>query len=131
MTEKTTYVCDFCGEEFEDAEECRLHERAEEYKEFEKDVVFFDENREPIDGCPTDRDLEFCSAVWVNTEKALRYVNQLFEDSGCYGIPYFREEVPALYYYRNEEWAVLDEDFQKLLSLKNKFEKALDKRSQM
>lgn len=131
MTEKTTYVCDSCGEEFEDAEECRLHEREEEYKEFKKDVAFFDESGELIDGCPTDKELEFCSAVWVNTEEASGYVNRLFDDSGLYGIPYLGEEFPALYYYRNEEWAILDEDFQKLLSLKNKFEEALDKRSQM
>lgn len=131
MTELTTYICDYCGEEFEDAEDCRLHEREEAYKEFEKDVVLFDENREPINGCPTDRDLEGCSAIWVNTKEAFDYVNQLFDNKGYYGIPYLSGEFPALYYYRNEEWAILDEDFQELLSLKNKFTEAIDNHPKM
>ena len=126
MTEKTTYVCDICGKEFEDAYDCETHEKEEAYKEFEKDVVFFDENKEPINGCPTGRDLEDCSAIWVNTKEAFDYVNQLFDNNGYYGIPYLSGKFPALYYYRNEEWAILDEDFQKLLSLKNKFTETLD-----
>ena len=131
MTEVTTYICDYCGEAFDDAYDCEMHEKKEAYKEFEKDVVFFDENREPINGCPTDRDIEDYSAIWVNTKEAFDYVNQLFDDKGYYGIPYLSKEFPALYYYRNEEWAILDEDFQKLLSLKNKFTEALDNRPKM
>ena len=131
MTEKTTYVCDICGKEFKDAYDCETHEKEEAYKEFEKDVVFFDENREPINGCPTGKDLEGCSAIWVNTKEAFDYVNQLFDNNGYYGMPYLSGEFPALYYYRNEEWAILDEDFQKLLSLKNKFTKTLNNCSEM
>lgn len=131
MTEVTTYICDYCDEAFDDAYDCETHEREEAYKEFEKDVVLFDENREPINGCPTDRDLEGCSAIWVNTKEAFDYINQLFDYKGYYGIPYLSGEFPALYYYRNEEWAILDEDFQELLSLKNKFTEAIDNRPKM
>ena len=42
MTEKTLYICDFCGETFDDEDSCLIHEEREKHKKFKNRVAFFD-----------------------------------------------------------------------------------------
>ena len=41
MTTITKYVCDLCGEVFDDEEECAKHEILEKIGKYSNDVVFF------------------------------------------------------------------------------------------
>nr|DAI81427.1 MAG TPA: Monocytic leukemia zinc finger protein finger, acetyl transferase, DNA [Caudoviricetes sp.] len=48
MTTITKYVCDLCGETFEDENECEKHEMLEKFGYHSNNVVFFDENKKVI-----------------------------------------------------------------------------------
>lgn len=42
MTEETFYVCDECGQKFEDECECLVHETLHEYEKVKDDLAFLD-----------------------------------------------------------------------------------------
>lgn len=42
MTEETFYVCDECGQKFEDECECLVHETLHEYEKVKNDLAFLD-----------------------------------------------------------------------------------------
>lgn len=48
MTRKTTYICDYCGAEFEDEDACEIHEKVERYNQMKNNVTFFDCDFEPF-----------------------------------------------------------------------------------
>lgn len=42
MTEETFYICDECGQKFEDECECLIHETLHEYEKVKNDLAFLD-----------------------------------------------------------------------------------------
>lgn len=129
MTEKTTYVCDICGKEFEDEESCLAHEKEEKHKEFENRIALFDN-----DGHWVKDDITFAFTVWVADEEALDYVNELLNESGYCDIPFDfdEEEVLNIFYIDdNENWRCLSDDVNKLLNLQENVEKTLDNYPEM
>ena len=48
MTTITKYVCDLCGEVFDDEEECAKHEILEKIGKYSNDIVFFGQKKKVI-----------------------------------------------------------------------------------
>ena len=123
MTEKTTYICDICGKEFEDEKSCLVHEKEEKHKEFENRIALFDSYGYLVDG------ITFAFTVWVADEEALDYVNELLNESGYCNIPFDfdEEEVLNIFYTDdNGNWHRLGDDVNKLLNLKKNVEEILN-----
>lgn len=133
MTEKATYVCDYCGQEFESEEDCIIHEKEERFKEFDGRVIFFDSANEPFPSRPDRKDLAKTYAVWTADEEAFDFVNELFSDEEYETMYDLRAEMnkgPNIFYYSdadNGTWRCLDYDLKKLLDMKKNIEEALDK----
>lgn len=128
MTEKTIYVCDICGETFDDEESCLFHEESEKRKQFENRVAFFN-----ADGACVDN-IEAAFIIWVADEEAFEYVNELLSEYMYAGIPqdFGGGAFPNVFYVDdNADWRCLSTDVNKLLNLERKVKKVVDKLPKM
>lgn len=126
MTEKTTYICDICGKEFEDEESCLAHEKEEKHKEFENRVALFDSDGNLVD------DITCAFTIYVADKEAFDYVNELLDESGYCDIPFDffnKEEILNIFYTDdNGDWSCLSSDLNELLKLEKNVIEALDNR---
>lgn len=129
MTEKTTYTCDYCGQVFDNEEDCIAHEKEERFKQYKDRVGFFDPN-----GILTD-DIDECFTIWVADKEAFYYVNDLLSNAGYCDLREFESQMlegPNTFYTNdNGDWRCLGHDLSELLKLEKNVKEALDKRSQM
>lgn len=130
MTEKITYVCDICGKEFEDEENCLAHEKEERFKQFESKVAMFNCN-----GVSTD-DIEEVFTIWVADMEAFHYVNDLLSEAGYCDLWKFEDQMmnrgPYTFYTNdNGDWRYLDHDLSELLKLEKNVKEVLDNRPKM
>ena len=83
MTKKITYICDYCGAEFDEEAACEIHEKAERYTQIKKDVTFFDIDFEPLS--PIDGDV-FCiediQGILIRNAKGREVIKEYYEDAG-------------------------------------------------
>lgn len=127
MLEKTIYICEICGEKFNDEESCLLHEKNEKRKEFENRVAYFDSEGNWVD------DVDCAFTIYVADIDAFDYVNGLLDESGYSNIPFelFDEEDVLNIFYTdgNGDWRCLNQDLSKLIELKSDVKKALNERA--
>lgn len=123
MTEKTTYICDYCGEAFDDEDSCLIHEEREKHKKFKNRVAFFDGDGNQVG----DSDCAF--TIWIADKEAFGYVNELlFEDNATIPLDFEGKEFPNTFYYdENADWRCLSDDVNTLLRLEKNVKKAIDK----
>lgn len=129
MTEKTTYTCDYCGQVFDDEEDCIAHEKEERYKLFESRVALFNANGVLID------DIEETFTIWVADMEAFRYINDLLSNAGYCDLREFEDKMndgPNIFYTNdNGDWRCLGHDLSELLKLEKNVKEALDNRHKM
>lgn len=123
MTEKTLYICDFCGETFDDEDSCLIHEEREKHKKFKNRVAFFDGDGNQVG----DSDCAF--TIWVADKEAFGYVNELLsENYATIPLDFEEKEFPNTFYYdENADWRCLSDDVNTLLRLEKNVKKAIDK----
>lgn len=135
MTEKTTYVCDYCGAEFTSEEECEIHERAEKYSEFKDRIIFFDELNNPIGHAPNYQEMQDCYTIWTADEDAICFANEYLHDFGYSPIyvisDALQEGANTFYIGQDGEWHSLEYDMKELEEIQKKVKKALDNWPQM
>ena len=79
MTEYTTYVA-FDGSEFDDEDDCLAYERTMKATDYEKEIFFYNVNREPV---PLHvEDLNDVYFVNIKTEKACQWFVDRSQDCG-------------------------------------------------
>lgn len=81
MTVIEKYVCDFCGKEFDDDEECAAHEIQEQFDSTYQSIIFFGHHFNKI---PVRNILEgyACDAFQISEEEEIPMVKKVFEESG-------------------------------------------------
>lgn len=123
MTEKTLYICDFCGETFNNEDSCLIHEEREKHKKFKNRVAFFDGDGNQVG----DSDCAF--TIWVADKEAFDYVNELLsEDYATIPLDFEGKEFPNTFYYdENGDWRCLSDDVNTLLRLEKNVKEAIDK----
>lgn len=132
MTEITTYKCDYCGQMFDDEEECIHHEWKCRYEELRKTencepLKLFNVEGEEIIGfdypqCDEIGGVEIHSNAWAH------FINDYFDDMGyeapvriemgqveCYGLWYFDPE------YHYGEWRSYEEVLEGVQEIGEKF----------
>ena len=132
MTEITTYKCDFCGQVFDDYDDCCRHEWKCKYEELCRS-----ENCEPLKLFNTegeeikDFDCPVCDeigAVEIHSYAWAQFINDYFEEMGYevpirivmgqverYGLWYYDPE------YRYGEWRSYEEVFEDIQKIGEKF----------
>lgn len=79
MTTITKYVCDLCGETFDDEDECQEHELLEGFGHYSNDIVFFDENKKAIsinDILTSEKEIW---GIYVGDETAIPSIENFFD----------------------------------------------------
>ena len=97
MTKKTIYIA-FDGKQFEDENECERYESKELQNKYGKDLLVYDENGKLI-ALDNDYWLSHSSAYIIcKSEKALNYLNKIFDYNGVNNVDY-DGNFPASFYY--------------------------------
>ena len=134
MTEKTTYICDYCGTEFEDKETCENHEKVERYNQIKNNVAFFDCDFEPF--APDSNDA-FCIddvyGILIKNAEGREAIKEYYEDAG-YTDPLFNWPESDIQYplaiaiNDNGDWDDVEEKFDYWNRIKKSFNKVIEKR---
>ena len=104
MTEKTVYIA-FDGNEFEDYNECERYESEELKDKYGKDLLVYDEENKLLRFDNDYRLSQDSAYVVCKSEKALNYLNKMFDGNGVNNIDY-DGNFPASFYYdfTTDEW---------------------------
>nr|DAH11399.1 MAG TPA: hypothetical protein [Bacteriophage sp.] len=104
MTEKTIYIA-FDGNEFEDYNECERYESEELKDKYGKDLLVYDEENKLLRFDNDYRLSQDSAYVVCKSEKALNYLNKMFDGNGVNNIDY-DGNFPASFYYdfTTDEW---------------------------
>ena len=81
MTTITKYACDFCGETFENEDECVAHEIQEQFDRTSQSTIFFGRHFNRISA----KDIlegYACDAFRLPKEEEIPLIKKLFEESG-------------------------------------------------
>nr|DAG45803.1 MAG TPA: Putative transcription factor, TRANSCRIPTION.7A [Caudoviricetes sp.] len=113
MTEETFYVCDECGQKFEDECECLVHETLHEYEKVKNDLAFLDSDFKRFN--PIEED-SFDKAITVvaKTPAACQFLGTL-EDTFGFDSPfnYFNypkdNEFPVVFTWWDDRWNDVEE----------------------
>ena len=114
MTKKTVYIA-FDGKEFEDENECERYESKELQNKYGKDLLVYDENGKLI-ALDNDYWLSHSSAYIIcKSEKALNYLNKIFDYNGVNNVDY-DGNFPASFYYdfTTDEWKEIEHRIKEL-----------------
>ena len=110
MTTIIKYVCDICGQVFDNEDECENHELLEKIGKYSNDIVFFRENKKVISFDDViSSPYEVCG-IYVKNENAISIIDEIFD---LYGVisPWDRNsgsnrKTTGLYLYdeNNDRW---------------------------
>ena len=110
MTTIIKYVCDICGQVFDNEDECENHELLEKIGKYSNDIVFFRENKKVISFDDViSSPYEVCG-IYVKNENAIPIIDEIFD---LYGVisPWGRNggsnrKTTGLYLYdeNNDRW---------------------------
>lgn len=78
MTTITKYVCDLCGQVFDDEEECQQHEILEKFKYHSTNVVFFNKSKNVITAEQVVSQPYDPWAIFIENEEAIPFVEEIY-----------------------------------------------------
>lgn len=133
MTQKTTYVCDYCGAEFDEEAACEIHEKVELYNQIKNNVTFFDCDFEPL--APDNGDI-FCTddiyGILIKNAEGRKAVKEYYENDGysdpLYDWPKSDIQYPlAIVFNDSGYWDNVEEKFDYWNQIKKSFNKVIEK----
>lgn len=113
MTEETFYVCDECGQKFEDECECLVHETLHEYEKVKDDLAFLDSDFKRFNPIEDDSFNKVITVV-AKTPAACLFLGTLGDTFG-FDSPfnYFNypkdNEFPVVFTWWNDRWNDVEE----------------------
>ena len=128
MTEQTTYICDYCGAEFEDEETCENHERLERYNQTKKNATFLDNDFEPLSATDGSFCIEDIQGILIRNAEGREAIKEYYEDAGytdpLWGWPQSDIQYPlAIVFNDNGYWDSVEEKFDYWNRVKESFDK--------
>lgn len=113
MTEETFYVCDECGQKFEDECECLIHETLHEYEKVKNDLAFLDSDFKRFNPIENDSFNKVITVV-ARTPAACQFLGTLGDTFGFIGpFDYFNypedNEFPVVFTWWNDRWNDVEE----------------------
>lgn len=129
MTENTTYICDYCGEVFDDSEDCFQHEWEHKFELVKNRVKFMKEKDGIFIELPlTCESADECTIIYCDgTDEALDIIEEAFDWRG-YGYP--TKDIRAdghifVYDYDTSDWFCLEKKMNYFVGLSNKINKVI------
>lgn len=113
MTEETFYVCDECGQKFEDECECLVHETLHEYEKVKDDLAFLDSDFKRFNPIEDDSFNKVITVV-AKTPAACLFLGTLGDTFG-FDSPfnYFNypkdNEFPVVFTWWDDRWNDVEE----------------------
>lgn len=113
MTEETFYVCDECGQKFEDECECLIHETLHEYEKVKNDLAFLDSDFKRFNPIKDDSFNKVITVV-AKTPAACLFLGTLGDTFG-FDSPfnYFNypkdNEFPVVFTWWDDRWNDVEE----------------------
>ena len=89
MTENITYICDYCGEVFEDESECYDHEWNHKWELFKNKIKFMQEKGGVFIELPLSCDsVDKCTIIYCSgSDEAWEVIEEAFEWAGYDCVP--------------------------------------------
>ena len=86
MTEKTIYICDYCGEVFDDDRDCYLHEWEHKFELFKNRIKFMRVKNDVLTELPFALDsVDECDVIYCDgTDEAWSILDEAFDWEGYY-----------------------------------------------
>lgn len=129
MTENTTYICDYCGEVFDDSEDCFQHEWEHKFELVKNRVKFMKEKDGIFIELPlTCESADECTIIYCDgTDEAWDIIEEAFDWRG-YGYP--TKDIRAdghifVYDYDTSDWFCLEKKMNYFIGLSNKINKVI------
>lgn len=113
MTEETFYICDECGQKFEDECECLIHETLHEYEKVKNDLAFLDSDFKRFNPIEEDSFNKVITVV-AKTPAACLFLGTLGDTFG-FDSPfnYFNypkdNEFPVVFTWWDDRWNDVEE----------------------
>lgn len=124
MTENITYICDYCGEVFEDEGECREHEWGHKWELFKNKIKFMKEKDGVFIGLPLSTDsVDTCTVIYCNgSDEAWEVIEEAFEWAGYYCVPRSIREDGHFFIYDadSDSWFCLEKKMNYFVELSKK-----------
>jgi hypothetical protein len=129
VTENTTYICDYCGEVFDDSEDCFQHEWEHKFELVKNRVKFMKEKDGIFIELPlTCESADECTIIYCDgTDEAWDIIEEAFDWRG-YGYP--TKDIRAdghifVYDYDTSDWFCLEKKMNYFIGLSNKINKVI------
>lgn len=108
MTTITKYICDLCGEVFDDEDECQQHEILEKFKNHSAGVVFFNECKNVITAEQIVSQQYDPWAIFIEDEEVIPFIEEI-NNYCCLVSPWSREggsnrKTAGLYLYDEDKY---------------------------
>ena len=127
MTEKTIYICDYCGKAFDDDRDCYLHEWEHKFELFKNRIKFMRVKNGVLTELPLALEsVDECTVIYCDgTDEAWNTIDEAFEQRGyCYPAKDIRADGHIFIYdYDAGEWFC----FEKKLEYFNKLSTEVNK----
>lgn len=122
MTEVTKYVCDYCGEEFEDEEDCLAHEMRELKNSAINDIHIADKFGHSL--ILDDDALGRMMYVSIDTADAAEVINNMLDEAGYETISRETKRTIGKFYYDEDDdfWHSFEEIEEKYNKIAGIFE---------
>lgn len=78
MLERTTYICEYCGEVFDTEEECMRHENEEKEKLFNRKLKLFDYNKKEVPVSDAIKKPESIYAIYFSSTEMYGLLSEKF-----------------------------------------------------
>lgn len=133
MTQKTTYICDYCGAEFDEEAACEIHEKVERYNQIKNNVTFFDCDFELL--VPDNGDIFYTDDIYgilIKNAEGREAVKEYYENDGysdpLYDWPESDIQYPlAIVFNDSGYWDNVEEKFDYWNQIKKSFNKVIEK----
>lgn len=129
MTEKTTYICDYCGKVFDDGDECYLHEWEHKFESIKNRVKLMRERDGVLIELPLALEsVDQCTVIYCDgTDEAWDIIKDAFDWEG-YSYPAKHIRADGYIFvcdYTTNYWFCLEKEMNYLVGLSNRINKVI------
>ena len=129
MTEKTIYICDYCGKAFDDDRDCYLHEWEHKFEPLKNRVKFMRGEAGVFVELPlTCESVDECTVIYCDgTDEAWDILDEAFDCRGCYCVPQNIRDKGHLFVYDHgaNDWFCFEKKLEYFIKLSTEVNKII------
>ena len=130
MTKNTTYICDYCGEVFDDEDDCYRHEWEHKFEQLKNHIKFMREKNGVFIELPfACESVDECTVIYCDgTNEAWNILDEAFNWRGYYCVPEAIRADGHIFYYDHDAdgWFCLEKKLDYFAKLNAKINKIIE-----